>query len=623
MENNKPKCSSIEHKEIDAVIFCQNCKVYFCNKCENFHSKIFQGHLITNLANEKNKDIFTGLCQENNHMNVLEYYCKSHNKLCCGLCISKIKDEKNGHHKDCLITSLKEIKSEKEEKFKNDYNKLQEISKSIESLITQLKNIKIDINKKKEQIMNEIQKIFTKLRTVLNNREDELLKEVEEAYKKNCFDDNIIKESEKISGKTKKCLDSVNDLNIIKEKNKELNFEINFYIQFEKNLNEIDELIQIINKLNSKTYELNLEVNNDKLESDIKKFGKINQIIKEIEIRKIKFEQKNIEKIIEMKDAKFININNIKIKNVGNISAHKLFFIKNKEKSSNDFCFFGNSKANDEYELSMPGELKPNESLNCNISMNIINPQPEKEYKAIIYAKENNEIISEPFEIIIKTKEDSMKQKQIQANQIFEEIKNKFAAHKDLTNKKNIINKLIQNNLNKDEIINEIKNAIKEKKQKEINSKAERLYNELNLNNINIDKNEIISIIKEKKFDKEEIQKWLDEKAKIQNKEKAQNLYNNLRNGQNLDFSKCPNVEAILNKIIELKFNENDLRNFFKAARNEEEDPKVMEIFNELEDEYNLTGLKEKEEIIEKIIELKCDRDKINEWVEGIIYGDI
>ena len=187
--------------------------------------------------------------------------------------------------------------------------------------------------------MNEIQKIFTKLRTVLNNREDELLKEVEEAYKKNCFDDNIIKESEKISGKTKKCLDSVNDLKTIKEKNKELNFEINFYIEFEKNLNKIDDLIQIINKLNSKTYELNLEVNNDKLESDIKKFGKINQIIKEIEIRKIKFEQKNIEKIIEMKDAKFIIINNIKIKNVGNISAHKLFLLKIKKNLQMIFVF--------------------------------------------------------------------------------------------------------------------------------------------------------------------------------------------------------------------------------------------------------------------------------------------
>ena len=48
-------------------------------------------------------------------------------------------------------------------------------------------------------------------------------------------------------------------------------------------------------------------------------------------ILKIKFEQNNLEKSIEMKDAKFININDIKIKNVGNISAHKLFFIKNKE----------------------------------------------------------------------------------------------------------------------------------------------------------------------------------------------------------------------------------------------------------------------------------------------------
>ena len=342
-------------------------------------------------------------------------------------------------------------------------------------------------------------------------------------------------------------------------------------------------------------------------------------------IPKIEFEQNNIEKIIEMKDAKFININDIKIKNVGNISAHKLFFIKNKEKSSNDFCFFGNSKATDEYELSMPGELKPNESLNCNISMAINNAQPGQKYNIILNAKENKEIISEPFEIIIrinKPQEDPLKQKQTQANQIYEEIKNKFPNHNNLINKDEIINKLINNNLNKNEIINDINNKIKEITQKENEAKAEQIYNELNLNNINIDKNEIISIIKEKNFDKEEVQKWLVEKAKIQNKQKAQNLYNNLRNEQNLDFSKCANEEAILNKIIELKFNENEIRNFFKVARNEEEDPKVMEIFNELEDGYNLTSLKEKEEIIEKIKELKCDRDKINEWVEAIISGE-
>mgnify|MGYP002626277473 CR=1 FL=1 len=363
----------------------------------------------------------------------------------------------------------------------------------------------------------------------------------------------------------------------------------------------------IIFKPNINPYQNNNNINNN------------NVIIDDKPINRVQFEQKNIEKIIEMKDAKFININDIKIKNVGNISAHKLFFIKNKEKSSNDFCFFGNSKATDEYELSMDGELKPNKSLNCNISVTINNPQPEKEYKAIIYSKENNEIISEPFEIIIKInkpKEDPIEQKQIQANQIYEEIKEQFPNHNSLINKDEIINKLIGNNLNRYEIINDINNKINEMQQKEDEEKAEQIYDELNINNINIDKNEIISIIKEKNFDKEEIQKWLNEKAKIQKKEKAQNLYNKIRNEQNLDFSKCNNEEAILNKIIELKFNENEIRNFFKAG---EEDPEVIEIFNELEDGYNITSLKKKEEVIAKIKELKCDRDKIDKWVEAVI----
>ena len=294
-------------------------------------------------------------------------------------------------------------------------------------------------------------------------------------------------------------------------------------------------------------------------------------------IPKIEFEQNNIEKIIEMKDAKFININDIKIKNVGNISAHKLFFIKNKEKSSNDFCFFGNSKANDEYELSMPGELKPNESLNCNISMTINNAQPGLKYNIILNAKENNEIISDPFEIIIKInkpQEDQMKQKQIQANQIYDEIKSQFLNHEDLVNKNDIINKLIQNNLNKDEIINEINNAIKEKEQKEINSKAEKVYNELNMDNVNLDKKEVLDYIKENKFNKEEVQKWIDEKKPKQEKDNPAND----------------------------KFEE-----------------EVNKIYQELDEGYSISGFIEEEEAKKQIRKLNLDREAIIDWVENTL----
>jgi len=296
-------------------------------------------------------------------------------------------------------------------------------------------------------------------------------------------------------------------------------------------------------------------------------------------ILKIKFEQNNLEKSIEMKDAKFININDIKIKNVGNISAHKLFFIKNKEKSSNDFCFFGNSKETDEYELSMPGELKPNELLNCNISMMINNAQPGQEYNITLNATENKEIISEPFEIIIKInkpKEDPIEQKQIQANQIYEEIKNQFLEHEDLVNKNEIINKLIQNDLNKDAIINEINNAIKEKEQKEINSKAEKVYNELNMDNVNLDKNEVLNYIKEKQFNKEEVQKWIDEKKPKQEKANPVND----------------------------KFEE-----------------EVNKIYQELEDDYAISGFIEEEAAKDEIRRLNLDREAINKWIENTLIN--
>ena len=89
------KCSQIEHGKIEAISFCQECKVYLCNKCDNFHSKLLKNHHTYNLDNNLN-DIFIDLCKEENHSFKLEYFCKNHNQLCCMACIAKIKGEGNG-----------------------------------------------------------------------------------------------------------------------------------------------------------------------------------------------------------------------------------------------------------------------------------------------------------------------------------------------------------------------------------------------------------------------------------------------------------------------------------------------------------------------------------------------
>ena len=119
MDNQKIKCSSKKHDNIDAIFFCQACKVYMCNKCSNYHSELFEEHKTNNLDKDK-QQIFTGICDEEKHKDELEFLCKTHNKLCCAACLSIIKNTGNGQHKDCDVYKIEEIKEEKQSKLKEN-----------------------------------------------------------------------------------------------------------------------------------------------------------------------------------------------------------------------------------------------------------------------------------------------------------------------------------------------------------------------------------------------------------------------------------------------------------------------------------------------------------------------
>ena len=66
MEIKNKKCSSKEHGEIDAKIYCRKCEIYMCNKCETIHSNLCQNHQIFILG-KNDEEIFTGFCKEENH----------------------------------------------------------------------------------------------------------------------------------------------------------------------------------------------------------------------------------------------------------------------------------------------------------------------------------------------------------------------------------------------------------------------------------------------------------------------------------------------------------------------------------------------------------------------------
>ena len=280
--NNKEreiiKCSLKEHFESDAIIYCQECRVYMCNKCEKTHSSFLKHHHLYNL--DKNiEEIFTGLCLEKKHSNELEYFCKTHNKLICAACISNIKSKKNGKHKYCKVFGINKIKDIKKKNLEENIKNLEELSKEIEETINGLKKLYEKINNDKEKLKEEIQKIFTKIRNSINTREDQILMDVDKKFSEIFFKEDLIKESEKIPGAIKACLekgkikeDDWNDEN-------KIIFIINDCINIENNIKKINLIKEGVRKANlnkDTVIEFKPDINiNDDLLKEINKFGEI------------------------------------------------------------------------------------------------------------------------------------------------------------------------------------------------------------------------------------------------------------------------------------------------------------------------------------------------------------
>ena len=202
MEDKNKKCSNKEHKEVDAISYCQDCKIYMCNRCIETHSKLVESHIIYKIDKD-DQDIFTGYCKEKDHLELFKFYCKNHNKLCCSSCICKIKNKEFGLHTDSDVCFIKDIKEEKKNGLKENIKKLEDLSNNINESINKINKIKIiydKINEKKEELKIKVQKIFTKIRNILNNREDELLLGIDKNYDSS-FKEELIKEIERLPKK--------------------------------------------------------------------------------------------------------------------------------------------------------------------------------------------------------------------------------------------------------------------------------------------------------------------------------------------------------------------------------------------------------------------------------------
>ena len=232
-------CSSDHEKKIPSKYYCSNCKIYMCEVCEKYHSKIFCNHNIYN-SDENISEIFDGFCKENNHLEILEFFCKIHNKLCCSSCITKIKKKGKGQHTDCDICLIEDIKDTKKDLLNKNYTVLEELSKNIGNSINELKDILETINTNKYKLKLKIQKTFTEIKNKINEKENELMIEVDKMYENIFISHNKLKQIYTIPSIAKESLEKVklNDYEYKYEweKDNKLSFLINDSINIENNI---------------------------------------------------------------------------------------------------------------------------------------------------------------------------------------------------------------------------------------------------------------------------------------------------------------------------------------------------------------------------------------------------
>ena len=281
MDVRDKKCSSKEHKEIKAISYCCNCGVFMCNKCENFHSNLLQNHNVFNIDYYLQEN-FTGFCKEDNHNNKLEYYCKTHNILCCVICIAKIKNKNHGKHSDCVICNINDdIINEKKNIMIDNINYLEKISTNIQNSINEIKNLFEKVTETKENLKKQIQNIFTKIRNELNTREGQLLSEVDTIYNKSNLNDNLLRDYEKLPKRINTSLEKAKLVQ--NENNKDKNIIlINECIQIENSIKDFNKINEGINELkNSNNITFNFSPNEIEMKEElerIKSFGKIIKI---------------------------------------------------------------------------------------------------------------------------------------------------------------------------------------------------------------------------------------------------------------------------------------------------------------------------------------------------------
>lgn len=176
-------CSRKGHENREASTYCVKCEEFFCSECEATHRTFLPRHAKHVRKAEGDSPVFTGRCAKPDHYeSPLVYFCQMHNALCCAECRGP-----GGAHSDCKVVPLRKLDVEALRKtFSADLTALEAEVRTVGSKeqdvgtrIAEFKQKKDEFDKDIEAAHTAITATFNKMRSALDSREADLMKQLE------------------------------------------------------------------------------------------------------------------------------------------------------------------------------------------------------------------------------------------------------------------------------------------------------------------------------------------------------------------------------------------------------------------------------------------------------------
>ncbi|KAJ8931927.1 hypothetical protein NQ314_015125 [Rhamnusium bicolor] len=185
------RCTGCKHKKLDAVARCVDCANYLCSNCVMAHQFMhcFEGHRVVNLTEIKDEPK-NGLIPNGNISNteksmicprhkseLLKYFCRTCSVPICKECLSL--DHPVGIHE---YEHISEAAPKQIEAIQHAVSEAKSKATDIRNILKNVEHVSSRLQVQYHKAQNEINDTFLFYRSMLEERKQELLKELESVF---------------------------------------------------------------------------------------------------------------------------------------------------------------------------------------------------------------------------------------------------------------------------------------------------------------------------------------------------------------------------------------------------------------------------------------------------------